>query len=72
MAVGGFQRAGIPDIIICLKGKFVALELKTEIGKPSALQNYNIAKIKQSGGQAYILRPSQFEKWKEEINVQLQ
>lgn len=30
---GGFQRAGIPDIIICLKGKFIAVELKTEIRK---------------------------------------
>lgn len=27
---GGFQKAGIPDLIICLKGKFLAVELKTE------------------------------------------
>lgn len=69
---GGFQRAGIPDLIICLKGKFIAIELKNEIGKPTALQLHNIEQIKKSGGQAYILKPENFEKWKEEINVQLQ
>lgn len=30
---GGFQRAGIPDLIICLKGKFIAIELKNETRK---------------------------------------
>lgn len=30
---GGFQRAGIPDLIICLKGKFWAVELKNETRK---------------------------------------
>lgn len=30
---GGFQKAGIPDLIICLKGKFLAVELKNEIRK---------------------------------------
>ena len=64
---GGYQRSGIPDLIICLKGKFMAIELKNEDGKPSPLQSYNINKIKQSGGQAFILRPREFEKFKEEV-----
>jgi len=64
---GGFQRAGIPDLLICKKGKFLAVELKTEIGKPTALQTHNINLIKASGGQAYVLRPSGFEKFKEEM-----
>ena len=58
---------GIPDLIICLKGKFIAIELKNEEGKPSELQLYNIDKIKQSGGQAFVLRPSGFENFKEEV-----
>lgn len=71
MAEDGFQRSGIPDLLICLKGEFIAIELKNENGKPTALQLHNIEQIKKSGGQAYILRPENFEKWKEEINVQL-
>ena len=31
------------------------------------MQLYNIDKIKQSGGQAFILRPSEFENFKEEV-----
>ena len=45
----------------------MAIELKNEDGKPSPLQLYNINKIKQSGGQAFILRPREFEKFKEEV-----
>ncbi len=30
---GGYQRSGIPDLIICLKGRFIAIELKTDIRK---------------------------------------
>lgn len=58
---------GIPDLIICLNGLFVAVELKKEDGKPSALQLYNIEQIKKSNGQAIILKPSQFEKFKQKV-----
>ena len=62
-----FNEHGIPDIIICLKGLFIAIELKTEEGKPSALQLWNIEEIKKSGGQAIVLKPSQFNDFKKKI-----
>ena len=65
---GGFQRAGIPDILACVNGVFVAIELKREGGKATPLQVYNIQKIKECGGIGYILHPSQFEEFKEIIN----
>jgi len=37
MAEGDFNELGIPDIIICLKGKFLAIELKTEMRKSNSL-----------------------------------
>lgn len=42
-------------------------------GKPSPLQLHNIEQIKKSGGQAFILRPNDFDKFKREVlkNVQL-
>lgn len=48
---GGFQRAGIPDIIICLKGKFLAIELKTETRKtnsPAITQHRTNKKIRRT------------------------
>lgn len=68
---GGFQRAGIPDILCCINGHFVALELKTEIGKASKIQEYNIRCIKEANGTALILRPSQFDEFKKLVEVLL-
>ena len=62
---GTFQRAGIPDIIGCYHGRFFALELKAEKGRPSELQLYNIDKINKAGGYALVLYPNQFEEFKE-------
>lgn len=65
---GGFQRAGIPDILCCINGKFVALELKSETGKLSELQKYNLEKIQKSGGIGLCVRPSDFEDVKLVLN----
>lgn len=64
---GGFQRAGIPDLLCCIRGKFVALELKTEKGTATVLQKYNLFQIQEAGGYARVLRPSEFERFKREV-----
>jgi hypothetical protein len=64
---GGYQRAGIPDLLICYKGRFVALELKTYMGKVHELQRYNISEIHNAGGFARILRPSEFKEFQSEV-----
>ncbi len=61
---GGYQRSGIPDILACINGRFVALELKAESGQATALQTVNIRKIKESGGFAMVLYPKDFEFFK--------
>lgn len=64
---GGFQKAGVPDLLVCYKGKFIGIELKTDKGKASVLQKYNIAKIQEAGGIGIILRPKSFKKFRCEI-----
>ena len=49
-------KAGVPDIIACLNGRFIALEVKTPKGRPSELQLYNIEKIQKAGGIAGVVR----------------
>lgn len=61
---GRFTRAGVPDVIFCLNGYYMAVELKSETGRPSKLQEYNIEEIRRAGGYAIILRPSGYEKFK--------
>lgn len=63
----GFTKSGIPDILACCNGYFLAIEVKAENGRPSELQLHHIEKIKQSGGRAVIVKPSQFEELKELI-----
>jgi hypothetical protein len=53
---------GTPDFLLCVRGQFVAIELKTEDGQASALQDYNIGKIINAGGMAVIVDP---ENWPE-------
>ena len=59
-----FTQAGVPDLLCCVGGRFVAVELKSENGKPSNLQIYNIEEIKKSGGIAFVLYPQNFEEFK--------
>jgi len=49
------NKKGVPDIIVCFKGKYLALEVKQPGGKTTELQDYNIAKIRESGGVAEIV-----------------
>ena len=58
---------GVPDMLICYKGKFFAWELKTDTGKPTDLQNYVISKIKKAGGVARVVTPKTFEEAMEEL-----
>ena len=50
---GIYGVSGLPDIICCYKGKFVAFEVKTEKGRLSKLQEFMITKINGSGGMAF-------------------
>lgn len=62
-----FSRVGTPDIIACVNGHFVAVEVKAENGKPSELQLHHIEEIKKAGGYATILYPKDFENFKKEM-----
>ena len=58
-------KIGIPDILACVNGYFLAVEVKASNGKPSELQKYHVAKINESGGYAVILYPEQYEEFKQ-------
>jgi Holliday junction resolvase len=58
---GGYGRSGVPDIIICHKGKFIAIECKAGDNKPTALQEYNINLIRSNQGLAMVVNESNIE-----------
>lgn len=54
------SRAGVPDFIACINGRFISIELKGSKGKESALQKYNGEKIRKSGGEYFVLTPENY------------
>lgn len=50
--------SGTPDILGCVNGYFVGLELKsTDEEKPSKLQELKLARIAQAGGLGLLVSP---------------
>lgn len=52
---GGYGRSGVPDIVACVQGRFVGIECKAGKGVTTALQEKNLASIKQNGGTALVI-----------------
>ena len=50
------SKSGIPDLLVCYKGKFIAFEVKTPGKKNnvSDLQQHNINEIIKYGGLAFV------------------
>ena len=53
---GPYGKAGCPDILICWRGIFVAIEVKSDVGEPTALQIMNLKMIQKAGGVAALVR----------------
>lgn len=53
---GAYGRPGIPDIIICYKGRFVGMEVKTPEGRVSGFQKTVGAEIEGCGGVWVVVR----------------
>jgi Holliday junction resolvase len=60
-----YTKRGVPDVLACVNGYFVGVEVKAPDGKPSELQIYNVRAINAAGGFAFVLYPSAFEKFKQ-------
>ena len=52
---GGFGRSGVPDIIACYRGFFLAIECKAGKNKPTALQEREMGKVNAAGGMAMLI-----------------
>jgi len=53
---GQYGTAGIPDIIVCYKGRFIGLEAKVGRNQPTKLQTATIEQIRRAGGTAAVVR----------------
>lgn len=53
-ATHGFGRSGVPDVVCCVKGRFLAIECKAGPNKPTPLQEREINAIRTARGIAMV------------------
>ena len=51
----------MPDLLCCINGYFVGIEVKADNGRPSALQLWQIKCIRRGGGIGIVLYPIQWD-----------
>lgn len=64
-----YTKSGIPDILCCLNGRFLGIEVKQESGKPSELQEFHLQEINKIKGLGILAYPSGFDELKEIIDM---
>ena len=60
---GGYGSSGVPDIVACVRGRFIGIECKAAAGRPTALQEKNLTDIRNSGGLAFIVTDMPWSGW---------
>lgn len=60
-ATHGFGRSGVPDIICCVEGHFLAIECKAGKNKPTALQVAEIEAIRRCHGTAIVVNEENWD-----------
>jgi Holliday junction resolvase len=58
---GGYGSSGVPDIVVCHKGKFIGIECKAGDNKLTELQKHNIDLINNNKGLAIVVNESNIE-----------
>jgi len=61
-AIQQVGKVGTPDYYLCVKGKFVGMEVKTDVGRLSPAQALRGLKIVRGGGIFLVVRPKNWIK----------
>jgi hypothetical protein len=54
-ATHGYGSSGVPDIAVCINGRFIGIECKANGGKATALQLKNLRELSSAGGIAVLV-----------------
>jgi hypothetical protein len=60
-ATHGYGRSGVPDIVSCVRGRFVAIECKAGNNKPTALQERELDNIRRARGIAVVINENNID-----------
>lgn len=65
--MGGYGRSGIPDIIACFRGHFIAIECKAGFNTTTQLQERELKAIAAAGGITLVIREDTIELLQQEL-----
>jgi hypothetical protein len=65
--MGGYGRSGIPDIIACYKGYFIAIECKAGFNTTTQLQERELKAIAAAGGITLVIREDTIDLLRQEL-----
>ena len=69
MPIGtGFGAMGVPDFLVCNKGRFIGIEAKTVGNNPTRLQESNMAHIRSCGGIALVVNEHNLKELEDLLN----
>jgi Holliday junction resolvase len=63
--MAGMGKAGVPDLICCYNGLFLAIECKAGKGKTTALQERELNAIRTAKGLAFVINEDNMNNLKE-------
>ena len=58
---GAYTSIGVPDIVACIRGKFVGIECKAGNNRATELQLRNLEAIRDNGGHAWVVNENDLE-----------
>ena len=64
---GGYGNSGVPDFIVCYRGRMIGIECKAGDGRATALQLHHLSEIRRCGGKAMIVNETNVDTLKKEL-----
>ena len=66
---GAYTSIAVPDIVACIKGRFVGIECKAGNNRPTELQLRNLEAIRDNGGVALVVNENDLEVLKQRLET---
>ena len=69
-ATYGMGRSGVPDVVCCMRGRFLGIECKAGTNKPTPLQLRELTAIQEAGGVSLVINETNIDTLEKLLNEQ--
>ena len=66
----GYGSSGVPDFIVCHKGRFFGIECKANGNKATALQLHHLMQIRKCGGRGLVIDETNVDDLRKELDYE--